>query len=197
MEFYRAAFGAVEVYRFGGTDDLEEVVAQLAVGNSMFWVEDESPPDGNFSPETVGGATSRMLIIVDDPRAVLTQAVAAGALEVGPVGEEHGWELGGIDDPFGHRWEIAKPLGDWPPPDPRPGRASRSARATTGQAATGEVIRHPPASRAKSSQSPGMPLSWWTPRSTNTRPDPTVRSRTVRETTTSPGPACPITRAAR
>jgi catechol 2,3-dioxygenase-like lactoylglutathione lyase family enzyme len=36
VEFYKAAFGAVEVYRFGGTDDLDEVVAQLAVGDSLF-----------------------------------------------------------------------------------------------------------------------------------------------------------------
>ena len=121
VDFYKAAFGAVEVYRFGGTDDLEEVVAQLAVGNSLFWVEDESPPHGNFSPETVGGATARMLLIVDDPRSVLEQAVAAGASEVSPVGEEHGWQLGRIDDPFGHRWKIGQPVSRWPPADHHPG----------------------------------------------------------------------------
>jgi len=115
VEFYQAAFGAVEVYRFGGTDELHEVVAQLAVGNSLFWVEDESPPHGNFSPETVGGATVRMLLIVDDPKSVLERAVAAGATEISPVGEEHGWRLGRIDDPFGHRWEIGKPINEWPP----------------------------------------------------------------------------------
>ena len=115
VEFYKAAFGAVEVYRFGGSDDLEEVVVQLAVGNSLFWVEDESPPYGNFSPETVGGATTRMLLIVDDPTSVLEQARALGASVVNPVGEEHGWQLGRIDDPFGHRWEIGKPIHGWPP----------------------------------------------------------------------------------
>jgi PhnB protein len=115
VDFYRTAFGAVEVYRFGGTDELEEVVAQLKIGDSLFWVEDESPPHGNFSPATVGGATTRMLLIVDHPAAVLAQAVAAGATEISPVGEEHGWELGRIDDPFGHRWEIGKPLREWPP----------------------------------------------------------------------------------
>src|SRR5437879_13817167 len=77
VDFYKAAFGAVEVYRFGGTDHLEEVVAQLAVGNALFWVEDESPPHGNFSPETVGGATARMLLVVDAPPAVLERAVSA------------------------------------------------------------------------------------------------------------------------
>jgi PhnB protein len=115
VEFYKRAFGAVEVYRFGGTNDLQEVVAQLRVGNSMLWIEDESPPHGNFSPETVGGATSRMLLIVDDPQAVCDRAVAAGATVVSPTHDEHGWTLGRIDDPFGHRWEIGKPLGQWPP----------------------------------------------------------------------------------
>lgn len=113
--FYQAVFGAVEVFRFGGTDDHEEVVSQLAVGDSLFWVEDESPPHGNFSPETAGGATARMLLIADDPGAVLERAVAAGATEISPVQDEHGWELGRIDDPFGHRWEIGKPPGRWPP----------------------------------------------------------------------------------
>ncbi len=115
VEFYQAAFGAIEVYRFGGTDELEEVVAQLAVGNALFWVEDESPAHGNFSPETVGGATVRMLLIVDDPEPAFARALAAGATAISPVGEEHGWLLGRIDDPFGHRWEIGRPLGAWPP----------------------------------------------------------------------------------
>jgi PhnB protein len=110
VDFYKSAFGAVEVYRFGGTDELEEVVAQLAVGDSMFWVEDESPPHGNFSPQTVGGATTRMLLVVDDPESVFARAVAEGATAISPVGDEHGWRLGRIDDPFGHRWEIGKPL---------------------------------------------------------------------------------------
>lgn len=121
VDFYRAAFGAVEVFRFGGTDDLNEMVAQLAVGDSLFWVEDESPPDGNFSPETAGGATARMLLIVADPEAVLARAVAAGAVQVSAVSEEHGWQLGRIDDPFGHRWEIGKPIGEWPPAAGRSG----------------------------------------------------------------------------
>jgi PhnB protein len=119
VAFYKAAFGAVERYRFGGDDDLAEVVAQLAVGESLFWVEDESPEHGNFSPRTIGGPTTRMLLIVDDPQAAVQQATTAGASIVSPVGEEHGWQLGRIDDPFGHRWEIGKPIGQWPPPGDR------------------------------------------------------------------------------
>ncbi|MHB1510781.1 MAG: VOC family protein [Acidimicrobiales bacterium] len=118
VEFYKAAFGADEVYRFGGTDDHEDVVCQLTVNGASFWVEDESPSDGNFSPETVGGCTERLLLIVDDPLDVARGAVKLGAREVSPVAEEHGWLLGRIDDPFGHRWEIGHPLGSWPPAEP-------------------------------------------------------------------------------
>lgn len=115
VEFYKAAFGAVEVFRFGGMEGLDEVVAQLAIGGSLFWVEDESPPDGNFSPRTLGGATSRTLLVTDDPEAVLARAVALGATMISPVSDEHGWRLGRVDDPYGHRWEIGSPTIDWPP----------------------------------------------------------------------------------
>ena len=117
MEFYKAAFEAVEEYRVGGREDGEDVVAQLAVGNAAFWVADESPPHGNFSPESLGGGTVRMLLLVEDPESVVERALAAGATEINPVGEEHGWRLGRIEDPFGHHWEIGKPLAAWPPGD--------------------------------------------------------------------------------
>jgi PhnB protein len=115
VEFYEAAFGAVEDYRVGGTDEHESVVSQLSVGEATFWVADESPPHANFSPETLGGGTARMLLIVDDPEAAVARAVAAGAREVYPVAEQHRWLLGRIEDPFGHHWEIGKPLIPWPP----------------------------------------------------------------------------------
>jgi PhnB protein len=115
VEFYQAAFGAIEVYRVGGTDEHEAVVSQLMVGQASFWVADESPAHANFSPESLGGATVRMLLMVDDPDAAVARAVAAGATEIYPVGEEHGWRMGRIADPFGHHWEIGKPLRPWPP----------------------------------------------------------------------------------
>jgi PhnB protein len=115
VEFYEAAFGAVEIYRVGGTDEHESVVSQLTIGPATFWVSDEAPAHGSFSPETVGGATVKLLLVVDDPAAAVARAVAAGAREVMPVGDGHGWRLGRIVDPFGHHWEIGKPLIAWPP----------------------------------------------------------------------------------
>ena len=115
IAFYEEAFGARVVYRVGGTDEHESVVAQLQVGGASFWVADESPEHANYSPETLGGGTVRMLLVVADPDAVVAQAVAAGAREVYAVAEEHGWRLGRIEDPFGHHWEIGRPLVPWPP----------------------------------------------------------------------------------
>jgi PhnB protein len=113
--FYKAAFGATEVYRVGGTGESPDVVSQLTVGEASFWVSDESPEHANFSPESVGGGTVRMLLVVEDPDSAVERAKAAGAVEVYPVCEEHGWRLGRIQDPFGHHWEIGKPLVAWPP----------------------------------------------------------------------------------
>jgi len=116
VEFYVRAFGAVEVYRVGGTDESPEVVSQLMVGNASFWVSDEAPASANFSPESVGGSTTRILLVVDDPAAALERARAAGATEVYPVADRHGWLLGRVEDPYGHHWEIGKPVVAWPPP---------------------------------------------------------------------------------
>jgi PhnB protein len=99
----------------GGKDEHEDVVAQLSVGDASFWVSDESPPHKNFSPDSLGGSTVRLLLTVADPHSVVERAVGLGATEVRPVAEEHGWLLGRIEDPFGHHWEIGKPLGEWPP----------------------------------------------------------------------------------
>ena len=112
VEFYKAAFGAVEVHRVEHGDD---VVSQLQQGDTTFWVSDESPSHANFSPETLGGSTVRLLLLVDDPDAVVERAVGLGAREVVAPHDEHHWRLGRIEDPFGHHWEIGKPLVPWPP----------------------------------------------------------------------------------
>jgi len=125
LDFYRAAFGAEVVYQVGGNADNQSVVAQMSIEGASFWVADESPAHGNFSPESIGGSTTRMLLIVDDPQAAIDRAVAAGAALVYPAAKEHGWLLGRIHDPFGHHWEIGKPLGAWPPDRARLGSGAK------------------------------------------------------------------------
>jgi PhnB protein len=49
-------------------------------------------------------------LTVADPDAVFARALAAGAKQVYPVAEEHGWRLGRVVDPFGHHWEIGRPI---------------------------------------------------------------------------------------
>ena len=112
VEFYKAAFGATVLHRVGEDDD---IVVQLAIGGAAFWVAAASLEMKRFSPQSIDGATGRTLLVVDDPDSRLRHAVEAGAREIAATTDEHGWRLGRIVDPFGHEWEIGKPLGDWPP----------------------------------------------------------------------------------
>src|SRR3954453_10963724 len=106
VEFYKAAFGATERHRV--ENGAGEVVCQLDVDGAEFWVSEEAPAHGNHSPESVHGATAKMLLAVDDPEAVQARALAAGATEVYPVADAHGWRIGRVIDPYGHPWEIAR-----------------------------------------------------------------------------------------
>jgi PhnB protein len=106
LQFYKDAFGATEAYRLDG--DNNTVIAKLSVNGAEFWLSDES--EGNASPLTLGGGSARMILTVTDPDAMFAQALKAGATEVFPVGEEYGWRLGRLIDPYGHHWEIGKPL---------------------------------------------------------------------------------------
>jgi PhnB protein len=96
VQFYQDAFGARVLHRVGEGDG---IVAQLAVGEASFWVAAAGPSMGRFSPKAVGGGTSRTLLVVEDPDMVLKRAVAAGAAEKSPVGDEHGWRIGRIVRP--------------------------------------------------------------------------------------------------
>jgi PhnB protein len=112
IAFYERALGAVVEHRVGDDSD---VVAQLSVAGARFWIATASERMGRFSPVAIGGATGRLLLVVDDPESLLSAAVAAGAKETSPVADEHGWRVGRFVDPFGHEWEVGRPLGAWPP----------------------------------------------------------------------------------
>src|ERR1700738_5203897 len=86
VDFYKAAFGAIEAFRIEAGDG--SVVARLSVGGAEFWVGEESPEHKNFSPESLGGGTVRIVLTVADPDAYFHRAVAAGASEVHPVAEQ-------------------------------------------------------------------------------------------------------------
>ena len=105
VDYYQAAFGAVERYRLEDGEG-SVVVAQLAIEGADFWLQE----DVDSSPEFQDRRSVRMILTVDDPDAVFEQAIAAGATEVAAVSEGHGWRIGRVVDPFGHHWEIGKPL---------------------------------------------------------------------------------------
>jgi PhnB protein len=102
VAFYKSAFGAIETYHLEDPDG--NAVVKLSVDGAAFWLSDS--PSDEKDPETVGGGSIRMILTVADPDAVFAQAIKAGASEVFPVGEEYGWRLGRIIDPFGLHWEI-------------------------------------------------------------------------------------------
>src|SRR5437762_10931099 len=86
VDFYKAAFGAVEVFRIEAPSGA--VVSRLSVEGAEFWVADESPAHHNFSPESLGGGSVRMVLTVPDPDAMFAKALAAGAREV-KIGRAH------------------------------------------------------------------------------------------------------------
>jgi len=108
--FYKHAFDAIEVYRLEMPDG--GLVVRLSVEGAEFWLSSESAEQGSVKPEPLGGGSVRMILTVGDPDALFAQALAAGASEIFPVGEGHGWRLGRLVDPFGLHWEIGRPLAE-------------------------------------------------------------------------------------
>jgi PhnB protein len=110
VEFYKAAFGAIEVYRLDVPDGT--VVAKLSIDGAGFWISDESTGSGNISPVSLGESTVRMILTVADPDSLFERVLKHGATEIFPVGVAHGWKLGRLADPFGHHWEIGHPVAE-------------------------------------------------------------------------------------
>ena len=104
VEFYKNAFNAVETYRLEDPDG--NAVVKLSIQGAEFWISDSGA--GDQGAELLGGNNVRMILTVQDPDAVFEQAIRAGATEVFPVGEAHGWRLGRLVDPFGLHWEIGR-----------------------------------------------------------------------------------------
>jgi PhnB protein len=109
IDFYRAAFGAVEEDRV--TAPSGHVVAELSIDGLRFFVVDANPQAFNLSPSSLGGTTVRINLIVDDPDAAAATAIAAGATEIFPVSDQpYGLRQGRVADPDGHHWLLGKPL---------------------------------------------------------------------------------------
>jgi PhnB protein len=111
VAFYSSAFGAREAFRIGPPEG--PIFAVLKIGDARFFVADESPEHGNFSPHSLGGTSVRINLLVPDPDERHARAVRLGATLVSPVREEDaGPRMGVVRDPFGHTWLISAP---WDP----------------------------------------------------------------------------------
>lgn len=106
--FYKEALGAVETYRMETPDG--GLVLKLSVEGAEFWVSGQATDIKETVASNLRQEVIRMILIVENPDAVFEQAIEAGAKEIFPVGEAHGWRLGRLSDPFGLDWEIGKPL---------------------------------------------------------------------------------------
>jgi PhnB protein len=104
VDFYKSAFDATEVYRLQMPDGAI-VVARLSVNGAEFWLGEETIERSNNESVPV-----RMILTVSNPDSFFANALEAGATQIFPVGEEHGWRMGRLTDPFGNHWEIGRPV---------------------------------------------------------------------------------------
>jgi PhnB protein len=110
IEFYKKAFGALELWRINNPDGSVHVAA-FSINGDMFRLHEESKDGRNISPDKAGCTTVKIGLRVDDVHAVVAGAVAAGATLLSPVTDyEYGYRQGEIKDPFGHHWLIEKVL---------------------------------------------------------------------------------------
>jgi PhnB protein len=112
LDFYRAAFGAVEKARLeapGGTIGH----AEMRIGDSNVMLADEMPQMGYTGPESHGGTPVSLHLYVEDVDRVFARAVEHGATVVRPVADQfYGDRTGTVRDPFGHIWTVSTHIED-------------------------------------------------------------------------------------
>lgn len=106
IEFYKKAFGAVELFRIGGPGMVGH--AEMKIGNSIFMLADEFPDMGAVSPQTLGGTPVSLYIYVEDVDGFSEKAIGEGMKVLKPVTDQfYGDRSGHFEDPFGHKWGFA------------------------------------------------------------------------------------------
>jgi uncharacterized glyoxalase superfamily protein PhnB len=112
IEFYKAAFGAVETARMPGPDG-RLMHAAVRIGDSTLMLVDEMPEWGVRGARKIGGSPVTLHLYVEDADATFARAVAAGAKVTMPLADQFwGDRYGQLEDPFGHKWSIATHLRD-------------------------------------------------------------------------------------
>ena len=128
IEFYKQAFGAVEVVRMADPEG-KLMHAMVTINGSSVLLVDEYKDFGAVSPKTLGGSPVTIHLTVPDVDAYVARAVEAGSVVTMPV-EDQFWgdRYGVIQDPFGHNWSIATSL----PGAPKTAEELQEAAKTAG-----------------------------------------------------------------
>jgi len=113
IDFYKQAFGATEISRLPMGDKIGH--AELQIGDTRIMLNDEFPERGNLGPKARGGSPVSLIIYTNDVDSSFKKAIDAGATQTMPV-EDQFWgdRMGGLTDPFGHKWSIATHVEDVP-----------------------------------------------------------------------------------
>lgn len=115
IEFYKAAFGAVEGGRIPGPDG-RLIHAMVRIGDSALMLVDEMPEWNVLGPKSLKGSPVTIHLYVEDADATAARAVQAGATLTMPVAEQFwGDRYGQLEDPFGHKWSVATHVRDLSP----------------------------------------------------------------------------------
>ena len=111
IRFYEKALGATEIFRLPMGDRIGH--AEIRIGDSIVMLSDEWPDMGKLGPKARGGATSSMMVYVEDVDAAYARATAAGATAERPP-EDQFWgdRMGSLVDPFGHSGSLATHVED-------------------------------------------------------------------------------------
>lgn len=116
IDFYKKAFGAVELGRMPAQDGKRLMHAMIRIGDSVIMLADAFPEYGGRDPKALGGTPVTVHLYVPDSDKVFAQAVAAGATVAMPIADMFwGDRYGRIEDPFGHHWSIATHIRDMSP----------------------------------------------------------------------------------
>ncbi len=107
LDFYKKAFDAIELFRMA--DPAGRIGhAEIQIGNARIMLADENAAMSALSPASLGGATSSILLYVENVDALFAQAIAAGGTVMRPLTDQfYGDRSGSLKDPFGHQWTIA------------------------------------------------------------------------------------------
>ncbi len=112
IDFYTAAFGAIEERRLVG-DSGKLMHAALRINGGLLMLVDAFPDMVVKEPKALGGTAVTLHLYVADAQATAARAIAAGATEIMPVQPMFWGDMYGmVADPFGHVWSIATPLGE-------------------------------------------------------------------------------------